>query len=479
MGSKSQANIKGLTLTMANGQSATVIDYIDSKHMTIQFEDGTIKENVYKVHFLKGKVANSSMGDKNAGAAYTNRNRHSILGKVNMQNCGMSAVCIADRGSADIDVQFEDKTIVKGRRRYEFLRGSINNPNIVRGSLLNETRTMNCGMKATVISDRSSTDIDVKFENNDIVYHRSRGDFIRGEIACPSLPKYYANRKHLEGETRTMNCGMQARIICYHDSDNIDIEFEDGTIVENKTVTNFKLGNIDNPNYYRHNMIGEVLTMNCGMQCKVIEQDNSVTNLTVEFEDGTIVRHKTKREFYNRSIQNHNIPRFNSLPQALVFYYIKKYFNDAVSDYRPDWFRNSKTGNVLEIDIWIPSLGTGIEYDGYIERHTKCSWRGMLKLEAINNASNIKELLVINEATTYIYDSKKIKHYELSYKSSLSEYKRLIIEIYDTLIKILSYLGIKDIKISPYDIDSDFDNFDKGRFLLNLRELFKADGIVI
>lgn len=51
MGSINQANITGMTLRMNNGQLATVIEYKNSKNMTIKFEDGTIKENVYKVHF--------------------------------------------------------------------------------------------------------------------------------------------------------------------------------------------------------------------------------------------------------------------------------------------------------------------------------------------------------------------------------------------------------------------------------------------
>lgn len=479
MGSKESADITGVTLTMANGQRATVIDYINSKNMTIKFEDGTIKKNVYKVHFLKGKVANPSIGDKQLGTAYVTKCKHSVLGQSKMQNCGMIATCINYRRTDDIDVKFEDGTIVTHKRKGSFLKGSINNPNIVRGSLLNVTKQMNCGMYATVIADRSCQDIDIKFENGDIVHNRSRGDFNNGEIACPSLPKYYSCRRHRIGETRTMNCGMQAKLICYHNYDDIDIEFEDGTIIEHKTITNFRLGNIDNPNFYRHNMLGEQLTMNCGMSCKVVKQDNNVTDLTVKFEDGTIVEHKTKREFYQRSIQNPNIPKFNSLPQALVFYYIKEYFGDAVSDYRPAWFVNSKTGYSFEIDIWIPSINIGIEYDGCIGRHTSCNWHGMLKLEAINRADNIKQMLVINERTTYIYESDKIKHFELQHKSDMTEYKELILELYDTIYKILAYLGVKDINISPYDIDADFDNFNKGNFLYYLRLSFMAKGIII
>lgn len=50
--------------------------------------------------------------------------------------------------------------------------------------------------------------------------------------------------------------------------------------------------------------------------------------------------------------------RRNSIPEIMVYYYIKKYFPDVMK---------LSTGDFLnvEIDIYIPSLKYGIEYDGY------------------------------------------------------------------------------------------------------------------
>ena len=48
----------------------------------------------------------------------------------------------------------------------------------------------------------------------------------------------------------------------------------------------------------------------------------------------------------------------SSLPEKIIFYYIKKVFNKTVSSYTPD-FLNSK-----ELDVYIPDLKLGIEYDG-------------------------------------------------------------------------------------------------------------------
>ena len=51
------------------------------------------------------------------------------------------------------------------------------------------------------------------------------------------------------GEIRMMNCGMRATIIIYRGYNDIDIRFEDGTILKHKQYNNFKRGKISNPNY--------------------------------------------------------------------------------------------------------------------------------------------------------------------------------------------------------------------------------------
>ena len=46
------------------------------------------------------------------------------------------------------------------------------------------------------------------------------------------------------GETRMMNCGMKATIIRYGKYTDIDVRFEDGDVVEHKTYKAFKDDNI-------------------------------------------------------------------------------------------------------------------------------------------------------------------------------------------------------------------------------------------
>ncbi len=47
-----------------------------------------------------------------------------------------------------------------------------------------------------------------------------------------------------------------------------------------------------------------------------------------------------------------------SLPEKIIYFYIKKQYSDAIENYKPEWLKP------MELDIFIPSIKTGIEYDG-------------------------------------------------------------------------------------------------------------------
>ena len=129
------------------------------------------------------------------------------------------------------------------------MNGIINNPNYDRFSCLNEEVIQNCGMKAKCIAYRGRHDIDVQFEDGTIIEHRSKGSFIKGEI---SHPTYNPGNERIKakasclGETRLMNCGMNATCIAYRGSKDIDVQFEDGTIVEHREKRSFINGEIAN-----------------------------------------------------------------------------------------------------------------------------------------------------------------------------------------------------------------------------------------
>ena len=50
------------------------------------------------------------------------------------------------------------------------------------------------------------------------------------------------------GQTRTMKCGLKATIIAYRNNKDIDVRFEDGSIKESTCTKQFNEGSIAHPN---------------------------------------------------------------------------------------------------------------------------------------------------------------------------------------------------------------------------------------
>jgi hypothetical protein len=101
-----------------------------------------------------------------------------------------------------------------------------------------EIRENNQGLKMTIIEYRNNLNIDIQFEDGTVVKHKCYNDFKNGTIAYP------INRI---GETNINNQGLKMTIIKYKRYDNIDVQFEDGIIVEHRHYSNFLIGNISNP----------------------------------------------------------------------------------------------------------------------------------------------------------------------------------------------------------------------------------------
>ena len=73
--------------------------------------------------------------------------------------------------------------------------------------------------------------------------------------------------------------------------------------------------------------------------------------------------HSFQREIYDRTLNFAHCPTCQksnktSIKEKTVYYYLKKYFNDTVENY------SDKSLMGKEIDIFIPSMKVGVEYDG-------------------------------------------------------------------------------------------------------------------
>lgn len=237
--------------------------------------------------------------------------RTNRIGEKRMQNCGLEAEIIEYHNNRDVNIRFPDGIEIAHRRYEEFKRGSICHPNIGRYKMhmkkrIGEKHMQNCGLEAEIIGYRNSGNIDVRFPDGTIVEHRGYNKFTRGLIAHPNINQYKKQANERIGEIRMQNCGHKAEITEYRNAGDIDIEFPDGATVEHRTYTDFTTGSINHPNidrYKRHanERIGEKHMQNCGLKAEIIGYRNS-EDIDIRFPDGTIVEHKRYCKFMNKSI---------------------------------------------------------------------------------------------------------------------------------------------------------------------------------
>lgn len=117
------------------------------------------------------------------------------------------------------------------------------------------TKVMACnGMEMTCIAYRRSDDIDVRFEDGTVIEHRLWESFIKGKIRNPNVKNTNAIHAldHYSGirvgaKAQATN-GMMMTCIAYRRANDIDVQFADKTIVLHKTWSNFRQGKISNPN---------------------------------------------------------------------------------------------------------------------------------------------------------------------------------------------------------------------------------------
>ena len=296
----------GETSVARNGQKMTIIAYRKYKDIDVQFEDGTIRSNINYNNFKLGRVENPNKLYKKP--ITTNR-----LNETTTAKNGIKMTIIAYRSSSDIDIQFEDGTIIKHKQYCMFKVGNIANPNIKTKDKLphiwhiGEKNISKSGRSMTIVDWHNKKDIDIQFDDGIIVKHKFYVNFKRGSIAHPDDGKFGENWKYKNrlGETFTKSNGESMTITSYNNAHDFEVTFSDGTTVHCIRYKDFQNGYVHNPNSYKNKHIGEEIIAKNGLHAKIIDCENS-QSIKVQFEDGTEVI-TNYRAFKDRNIKHPNI----------------------------------------------------------------------------------------------------------------------------------------------------------------------------
>lgn len=302
-----------------NGERIKIIQYNNINDIIVEFENGQRVNTTYN-SFKKG-TAGAKNGNINripkSNIAEQAKNR---LGEVAQDKYGHTMKIIRYNSSSDIDVQFDSGYIAKNTSYDSFLRKNIayrSKEDIIQDRLNKIVKHKN-GQNMKIISYRGHNDIDVQFEDGSIAKHKKYDCFIKGNIQHPKIAEEITNRV---GKVSTANNGMKMKIIAYKNASDIDIQFEDGTIVQHKVYRAFLTGEISHPTIKTdtkrkiEDISNKEVVSTCGLKIKII-QYTDCRNVTIKFEDGTLRRNIRYSHF---EIGNVAHPKYFKCEEAYEF----------------------------------------------------------------------------------------------------------------------------------------------------------------
>lgn len=175
---------------MNNGMIATITEYHSNSNITVQFEDGTVKQNVPYGSFVSGEVMHPEIKTQ------TLLTQKALIGKVfQTTKCGKCTV-IEYNNSKNVIVQFEDGTKVKVASSALY-KGEIENPNGIASKYIGRNAISNSGVPFTIINivkTRRKTDnhvqwiTTVKFADGTYAEgHETPARIVEGYVSHPSF----------------------------------------------------------------------------------------------------------------------------------------------------------------------------------------------------------------------------------------------------------------------------------------------------
>ena len=113
------------------------------------------------------------------------------------------------------------------------------------------------------------------------------------------------------GISRKMNNGQIATIIDYKKASDITIVFEDGTVCNNKSYYSFIEGEVSNPNFINPRLGEKIFYKKCNQYCEIINY-RIADDIDIQFEDGTIIKNASYSGFKREAYINKNCKSINN-----------------------------------------------------------------------------------------------------------------------------------------------------------------------
>ena len=245
--------------------------------------------------------------------------------------------------------------------------------------------------------------------------------------------------------------GQTITIVNYRGSTDVDLMFEDGTIVEHIQMSKFKNGEVRNPNFQKNKILSTTYAANNGQHMRVIAY-RDYYDMDVQFEDGTIVEHVQLSKLRNGEVCNPNcmLKRKDSINEFIILYYLKNYgFRKAY----PAELKTMGFGH-MELDCYNEDLHLAIEYDGFYWHKSKSAQERDICKNAACSKNGI-QLIRIRELGNMLTDT---------VNSGITQYALSNAHAFNKPLEALLKEIINDINIKySTTIDSSVIDFERDR----------------
>lgn len=309
--------------TNKKGLTCKIIKYRSFHDVDVIFEDGTIKENVGCDNLASGEFAHpKDMPDAKHRIGLTRSNKENILATVIQYN-----------SANDFTIQFQDgttkhlstwRTFDNGDFSYEHQEHfKLSDGEIEKRKQI--TIINNSGYQMKLLNYRSTSDIDVIFDDGSIVTNKSYNEFIKGNISHPKYRTLKIEKLRLMQEHGIKD------VLRYQNKNDFDVELEDGTIMYNVNYYRCTSGDLARLHHEKHLSQDEI-----NERMKIIKRKNkhfahivewrSCLDIDIAFEDGIRLNGITWNQFQNC---NFTYPAEEIVKQSAEAYIYKNYKHNA------------------------------------------------------------------------------------------------------------------------------------------------------
>lgn len=421
------------------GQEVEIIGFRNFDDIDVRIEDGTILNGVTYKEFKKRTLAGKELKSKIGETVVTANNGVQKL--------------IAYNSYTDITVEFDDGTI-REHVRYDYFRDGLLSRRewgTAAYNHLGEMTTNRQGLKAKIICFNSEKDILVKFGDGEVV-RTTYAHFKNGTIKNPKINARHGMQVLTNGECVEARQGMilenkygdLMKIVNYKYYDDIDVMFEDGTIVKSVSFNKFKKGTLKNPNRdYK--------------KSASVAQNSASLDESVSAEDSTLDYTDEAKKFpLPESLDSNNIAEQPSerggsshIGEEVTSIYGEKM---VLTGYR--------SSSDIEITFTDGSVRTGIKYSNF---KRGCVANLKQANEAMQAASKIKE----SRTGASAINNKGYKMTILVYNST----RDMLVQFYDnTFLVCKCYFAFEKGQIRKPSLLCDDDEIPMGE------ESFSSDG---